>query len=184
MIRTRRAAYLLISGRWFVSRPGLTGPWSYVAAEGIASRRSARISPDGPKANVLSAVPGTPQAAAARAANSLPKTATIQRSGASFNVQYDGAPQLKPIDGTDMQYAVNASEPVILCQNRFYAVGNAVWFVADSPTGPWTVASSVPQDVYTIPPSSPLYYVTYVYVGYAGEDTGRGSLFAWLYRLL
>ncbi|HVM51028.1 MAG TPA: hypothetical protein VMU04_23570 [Candidatus Acidoferrum sp.] len=164
------AAYLLLSGRWFVSRPGLTGPWSYVPPKQLPAA-FAQISRAGPKANVLSAVPGTSQAAAARAANSLPQTATIQRTGTSFKVQYDGAPQLKPVESTDLQYAINASEPVILCQHQFYAVGNAVWFVADSPTGPWAVATSVPQDIYTIPPSSPLYYVTYVYVGYAGEDT-------------
>ena len=164
-----RAAYLLMSGRWFVSRPGLTGPWSYVAPKDLPASFS-KIASTGPKGVVLSSVPGTPQAAAARVAASVPQTATIQRSGCTFNVQYDGPPQLKPIDGTDMQYAINASEPVILCQNHFYAVGNAVWFVADSPTGPWAVATSVPQDIYTIPPSSPLYYVTYVYIAYADDD--------------
>jgi hypothetical protein len=164
-----RAAYLLLSGRWFVSRPGLTGPWSYVAPKDLPPQ-FARIASDGPKGAVLSSVPGTPQAAAARVAASLPKTATIRRSGCSFGVQYDGPPQLKPIDGTDMQYAINASEPVILCQSRFYTVGNAVWFAADSPTGPWAVATSVPQAIYTIPASSPLHYVTYVYIGYADGD--------------
>ncbi len=164
-----QAAYLLISGRWFVSRPGLTGPWSYVAPKDLPPQ-FARINSSGPKGVVLSSVPGTPQAAAARVAASLPKTATIQRRGCSFTAQYDGAPQLRPIDGTDMQYAINASEPVILCQSRFYAVGNAVWFVADSPAGPWAVATSVPQDIYTIPASSPLHYVTYVYIGYADDD--------------
>ena len=29
-------------------------------------------------------------------------------------------------------------------------------------TGPWTVATSVPEAIYAIPPSSPLYYVTFV----------------------
>ena len=51
-----------------------------------------------------------------------------------------------------------------------------VWFTASRITGPWVIATSVPAVVYTIPPSSPLYYVTYVriyettpqvvYVGY------------------
>jgi hypothetical protein len=31
-----------------------------------------------------------------------------------------------------------------------------------APQGPWTTASSVPQVIYTIPPSSPVYNVTYV----------------------
>jgi hypothetical protein len=28
--------------------------------------------------------------------------------------------------------------------------------------GPWTTCTSVPQEIYTIPPSSPVYNVTYV----------------------
>ena len=46
----------------------------------------------------------------------------------------------------------------------YYAVENGVWFVATAPTGPWSVATAVPAVLYTIPPSSPLYYVTYVRV--------------------
>ena len=37
-----------------------------------------------------------------------------------------------------------------------------MWFVAATPQGPWLVASAVPAAIYTIPPTSPLYYVTYV----------------------
>jgi hypothetical protein len=39
-----------------------------------------------------------------------------------------------------------------------------VWFMSKSATGPWEVASTVPQEVYTIPPSSPVHHVTYVTV--------------------
>ena len=72
---------------------------------------------------------------------------------------------------------VNSSEPMIqVTPNAYYAVTAGVWFTAPQLTGPWTVATSVPEAIYTIPPSSPLYYVTYVriyeatpnyvYVGY------------------
>jgi hypothetical protein len=44
-----------------------------------------------------------------------------------------------------------------------------VWFTASGLTGPWTVASSVPAVIYSIPPSSPLHYVTYVQV-YGGSS--------------
>ena len=37
-----------------------------------------------------------------------------------------------------------------------------MWFLSTTPQGPWKVASSVPQVIYTIPPSSPVYNVTYV----------------------
>ena len=43
-------------------------------------------------------------------------------------------------------------------------VQNGVWFAGTAPTGPWAVAATVPAVIYTIPPSSPLHYVTYVRV--------------------
>ena len=162
-------AYLLISGRWFASKPGLTGPWTYVPSKQLPPS-FAQIAPSGPKGVVLASVAGTSQAAAAHAANSVPQTATIQRAGASFEVQYDGPPQFQPLAGTSLQYAVNAAAAVVLCQNTYYAVGNAVWFTSALPTGPWAVASSVPETIYSIPPSSPLYYVTFVYIGYANTN--------------
>ena len=39
-----------------------------------------------------------------------------------------------------------------------------MWFEASAPTGPWAVAATVPEVIYTIPPSSRLYYVTFVRV--------------------
>src|SRR4029077_14214960 len=44
-----------------------------------------------------------------------------------------------------------------------------VWFRAPSLTGPWVVATYVPAAIYTIPPSSRLYYGTYVKV-YGATD--------------
>jgi len=39
-----------------------------------------------------------------------------------------------------------------------------VWFSATAVRGPWVVAASVPEVIYTIPPTSSLHYVTYVQV--------------------
>ena len=39
-----------------------------------------------------------------------------------------------------------------------------MWFTGTSPTGPWTVANSVPQEIYSIPASNPAHHVTYVTV--------------------
>ena len=72
---------------------------------------------------------------------------------------------------------MNADVPLIqVAPNAYYAVQAGVWFTAPAVTGPWVVAASVPDVIYTIPPSSPIYYVTYVriyeatpqyvYVGY------------------
>lgn len=46
----------------------------------------------------------------------------------------------------------------------WYACQDGVWYDSMSANGPWTVATSVPSVIYTIPVSSPLYYVTYVQV--------------------
>ena len=98
-------------------------------------------------------------------ANEIPQTATISRSAATLTVTYEGDPVFQPIAGTNMTYAVNTTTPVIYVPgNTYYAVNNGVWFMSANATGPWSVAVTVPPAIYTIPPSSPLHYVTYVQV--------------------
>ncbi|HXA45715.1 MAG TPA: carbohydrate-binding family V/XII, partial [Candidatus Angelobacter sp.] len=155
--------YVLISGRWFKAG-SLQGPWAFVPYEQLPAD-FAKIPPTHPKANVLVSVPGTPQANEAVIANSIPQTATVDRSQASLLITYDGAPQFSPIYGTPLLYAVNTATPVIeVDPNSFYSVENGVWFAATSPAGPWVAATSVPAVIYSIPVSSPLHYVTYVQV--------------------
>ncbi len=85
----------------------------------------AKIPPTHPKANVLVSVPGTPQANEAVIANSIPQTATVERSQASLLITYDGAPEFSPIEGTPLLYAVNTATPVIeVDANSFYSVQN------------------------------------------------------------
>ncbi len=157
-----QAYYVLLSGRWFRAAT-LQGPWQFVSGDRLP-RDFARIPENHPKGDVLASVPGTPQAREAVIANDIPQTATISR-GAQLDVRYDGAPKLKAIEGTPLQYMVNASVPVIrVSASTYYALQSGVWFVAPSPTGPWAVATSVPPVIYTIPASSLLHYVTYAYV--------------------
>jgi len=153
--------YILVSGRWFKSK-SLDGPWSFVTAVDLPPD-FAKIAKDNPKSTVLSSVPGTPQAKEALIANSIPQTATITRSEAKLTVQYDGEPMFVPIDGTSLSYAKNTSAAVIkVSDNDYYCVEAGVWFKTATPQGPWVVADSVPAQIYDIPPSSPLYNVTYV----------------------
>jgi hypothetical protein len=155
--------YILISGRWF-SGASLQGPWSFVAGSDLPPD-FAKIPLDNPKSTVLASVPGTPQAKEALIANSIPQTASITRSEAKLTVQYDGEATFVPIQATSMSYAKNTSAPVIkVSDNNYYCVEAGVWFKAPSPQGPWRVADSVPPEIYDIPPSSPIYYVTYVKV--------------------
>ena len=156
--------FVVLAGRWFRSKSLENGPWEFVDAHNLPDGFT-NIPEDSPKAGVLASVPGTPAAKEAIIANSIPQTATITRSEAQLQVRYDGDPQFKNIEGTDLQYATNTATPIIRVEDKnFYAVENAVWFVGASPLGPWAVATSVPAAIYSIPPSSPLHYVTYVKV--------------------
>jgi hypothetical protein len=156
--------YVLIGGRWF-STPSLeNAQWSYVAGASLPTD-FAKIPPYSPKSDVLVSVPGTSEAKEAVIANSIPQTATISRTAAKLSVSYYGAPDFQPVPGTTLTYAVNTATPVIYDPGTaYYAVQNGVWFTSALPSGPWAVATTVPPAVYTIPPSSPMHYVTYVYV--------------------
>ena len=156
--------YILLGGRWFRSRSLENGPWEFVDGSNLLAG-FAKIPENSPKAGVLASVPGTSTAQEALIANSIPQTAAITRSEAHCQVKYDGAPEFKDIEGTELRFAVNTSTPVIkVDDSTYYAAESAVWFVGPSPTGPWEVATSVPAAIYTIPPSCPLHYVTYVKV--------------------
>ena len=158
-----QAYYVPISGRWFTAK-ALTGPWTYVPGKSLPAD-FAKIPPDHPAGDVLASVPGTPQASEAAIANQIPQTARVQRDVEPSQVKYDGEPQWKEIEGTPLSYAVNTGAAVIRVDSRtYYLVQNGVWFVAGGPIGTWAVATTVPAVIYTIPPSSPLHYVTYVRV--------------------
>ena len=156
--------YVLVTGRWFrAASPA--GPWAYVPGKDLPPD-FAKIPDASPKENVKASVPDTPQAQEAVIANSLPETAAIKRAEVKLPTpKYDGPPQLKPIEGTTLSYVANSPLPVIqVSPTSYYALENGVWFVATSPQGPWAVAATVPAVIYSIPPSSSLHYVTYVYV--------------------
>jgi hypothetical protein len=156
--------YILLAGRWFGSKSLENGPWEFVDGKSLPEK-FADIPKSSPKAGVLASVPGTGPAKEALIANSIPQTATITRDQAQLVVKYDGDPQFKSIEGTDLHYAVNTATPVIQVDDEnYYAVENAVWFAGAAPVGPWVVAASVPAAIYSIPPSSSLHYVTYVKV--------------------
>lgn len=152
--------YVLISGRWFKGK-SLDGEWTYVANDALPAD-FAKISPEDPKASVLVSVAGTQQAKEAAIAATIPQTATVKRT-TTAKVSYDGEPKFVAIPGTTLKYAVNTPQPVIeVNRSSYYMVSQGIWFTAKSPAGPWTVATFVPEAIYTIPITSPIYYVTYV----------------------
>ena len=162
--------YFLVSGRWFRS-PSLDGPWSY--AGGDLPSDFAKIPPNSPSADVLASVPGTQEAEDAVLLAQIPTTAivNIKEAEAKVRIQYDGAPQFKPIETTSLTYATNTQDKVIKYGDLYYLCFQAVWFMSTTPNGPWKVANSIPQQIYTIPPSSPVHNVTYVTQTKTSEDT-------------
>ena len=161
---TDQRYYLLLSGRWFRSSSLGEGSWEYVAHDKLPAT-FAKIPEAHPRGAVLASVPGTPQAQEALIDNSIPQTAEVSRTATTYRATYDGTPKFQPIEGTTLQHAVNTPDPVIQVDAKtYYALKDGVWFVAAAPTGPWTVATTVPAAIYSIPVSSPLHYVTYVQV--------------------
>ena len=154
--------YVLLSGRWYNSK-SLEGPWVYIQADSLPED-FAKIPQDSPVATVRYAVPGTEEATEAVLDAQMPQTAVVTRDNTTLTVVYDGEPSFDAIEGTQLLYATNTVTPVLKYERHYYAVDEAVWFVADSPQGTWRVATTIPAEIYKIPPESPLYNVTFVRV--------------------
>ncbi len=73
-------------------------------------------------------------------------------------------PKFKKIENTEIYYAINTPYSVIRIGKMYYLCHEAAWYAANTPLGPWIVSTSIPQVIYTIPPSYPIYNVTYVHV--------------------
>jgi hypothetical protein len=155
--------YVLVTGRWFKA-PAINGPWSYIP--GTSLPVDFRLIPiTSAKENVLASVPGTPEAQEAAIAAGIPQMATVYRAKVSFQPVIAGEPVLTPIPGTPLSYVFNSPDAIIMvAYNQWYAVQMGVWFTAPTLNGPWVVASAVPAVVYSIPPSSPLFYTTFVQI--------------------
>ncbi len=159
---TDQKYYVLMSGRWYASAK-LEGPWSYIASDKLPGD-FAKIPEGSEKDNVLVSVPGTPAAQQAVMDAQIPQTAKVDRATATCTVKYDGEPKFEKIEGTSLDLAMNTASTVLRADKKYYCVENGVWFVANSPTGPWSVSDTRPQDVSNIPASSPAYNTKYVYV--------------------
>ena len=99
-----------------------------------------------------------------RASASIPTTARVANGSITPTVSYAGEPQFSPVEGTNLAYAANTNDTVLKVGDAYFLLQDGVWFVGQSPAGPWQLAREVPEEIYQIPPSSPLYNVTYVRV--------------------
>jgi hypothetical protein len=184
---TKQDYYVLLSGRWFKGKtlaPG--GAWTYVAPDALPAT-FAKIPPESDSGDVRAAVAGTDEAEEAVLDAQIPQTTAVKRAEATLQVQWDGEPKFIGIDGSATSYAANASTSVLQIRGRYYACENAVWFVSDSPDGPWSVADSLPEgDIDAITPSAPVYNVKYVRIYdatpdevYFGYTPGYTGVYPW-----
>ncbi|MEO8439670.1 MAG: hypothetical protein ABI540_05550 [Spartobacteria bacterium] len=166
--------YYLASGRWFKAGD-LKGPWTYATPDLPAD--FAKIPLSSPASAILSSVPGTDEAKDAVLLAQVPTTLTVNptEAAAEAKVEYGGEPNFEPITGTSMAYATNTEDKVIKVGDVYYLCLQAVWFMSPNPKGPWTTATSVPQEIYKIPPSSPVYNVTYVTQSATTDGTIQSS---------
>jgi hypothetical protein len=181
--------YYLVAGRWF-SAPGLGGLWTFATPS--LPEDFKRISLEHPRSRVLASVPGTQQAAEAVLLAQIPQFARVNKKELSApEVTYQGEPQYEAIQGTQLQRAANTDKEIIKVGDTYYMCYQGIWFMANTAKGPWTLATSVPEDIYKIPASSPSHSVTYVtvqddedenddwvtyasYAGYSGLMIGWG----------
>ncbi len=164
--------YFLAAGRWFRAKD-LAGPWT--AATTSLPSDFAAIPKNHPKASVLASVPGTQEAEDAVMVASIPRTGVVSRVMATVEVTYDGEPKFELIDSIGVSFAVNTPNDVFQVGSRYWCCYQGVWFTAPSPTGPWSVADKVPEEIYRIPPTSPKYHVTFVKVVESTPDTVTAS---------
>ena len=146
--------YYLTGGRWFRAN-SLQGPWSFATMDLPAD--FAHIPSSSPASVILASVPGTEEAKDAVLLAQIPTTMTVSpAAAANVKVSYGGNPQFEPIPGTSLAYATNTQDKVIQVGDVYYLCLQGVWFMSIAPQGPWTVAGSIPQVIYKIPPSSPV----------------------------
>jgi hypothetical protein len=147
--------YVRVGGNWFRASD-VNGPWAHVPSAGLPA--SFASIPDGsPKHGVkisidhaLASAPRSAGASSIVAAD--PRTATL-------SVTVNGDPVLEPIAQTQLNYVANASVPIIQVDiNNWYATQSGVWFHSTEATGPWTVTSNIPPEIYAIPRNTPIYH--------------------------
>ncbi|HEU4711948.1 MAG TPA: hypothetical protein VFS76_10310 [Pyrinomonadaceae bacterium] len=160
--------YYLVAGRWF-SAPGLGGHWTFATPN--LPEDFKRISLEHPRSRVLASVPGTQQAAEAVLLAEIPQVARVNKKEIKApDVMYQGDPQYQNISGTTLQRAANTDKDIIKFGDNYYMCYQGIWFMSNGPQGPWTLAESVPKEIYQIPPSSPAHNVTYVTVQDDDDD--------------
>jgi len=169
--------YYLVAGRWFTA-PDFTGPWKFATPTLPADFKNIPLEHE--RSRVLASVPGTDEAIEAVLLAQIPQTARVDKNKIEAPpANYNGAPEFAPIEGTTLQRAVNTDKDIFQFGADFYYCNQGIWFTSKSANGPWQVASSIPQEIYKIPASSPSHHVTYVVVEEDDNDNDEWVTFAY-----
>jgi hypothetical protein len=157
-----RSIYVLLSGRWYTAKTE-QGPWTWVPPDQLPEEFS-RIPADSPKGALLATIAGTGQADDATADNEIPQTSAIRRDATDTGVSWDGDPQFDHIPGCPLEYGVNTDAQVLFDGLNYFLCDQGVWYIAESPNGPWAVSALEPEGLDDLPPSCPVYNVRYVVI--------------------
>jgi hypothetical protein len=192
--------FILLAGRWYAGTSVQDRIlWVNVPNDQLPNE-FASIPEDSVNGHVLAHVAGTTQAREEALQNAIPQTAAVRLDDDSFSVDYDGEPVFEPVQELEqVRYAVNTGGAVFVADGQYWACEDGVWYTGAGASGPWRVATSVPDVLYRIPPSNPHYNVTYVHVyettpevvyvgytpGYVGSYWYHGTVVwgtGWYYR--
>lgn len=155
-----RTWHALAGGRWYAAE-SLEGPWTPLAPSRLPADFSV-IPPGHAKDRVRASVPGTRESRAALEAARAPTMVNVPRDSPAFHATWIGQPEFEPIPETAVAQAVNSPQEIFEVDGLYYALDAGVWYVSDSPDGPWQVADFVPPEIYGIPAESPSHHVTWV----------------------
>jgi hypothetical protein len=171
--------YVRVDGFWFRAAD-INGPWFHAPAESLPAAFSS-IPDNSPKRAVKASIGG--------GHTQMPASDMVvvaSDSATNLHLNMAGDPVLERIRGTELNYVVNSSVPIIqLDINHWYAVQSAVWFFAAEVTGPWTPTSQIPPEIYAIPPDAPIYHAIHsrvmasttdvTYYGYSNAPGGAAA---------
>lgn len=166
--RRSGSTYSLFSGRWFRGDPGSSRlvPLEEGPPEGLAG-----LAPEHPRGRVRVSIPGTPEAQEAAIAAKIPRFKRVPRQGGpEFQASYVGSPRFETVPGTGVEVAANTSYDIFRVGEQHLALHKGIWFEAPGPQGPWQVATSIPREIYSIPPEHPAHHVTYARLYGVDED--------------
>jgi hypothetical protein len=151
--------FLCLSGRWFTAED-VNGPWK--ESLGSLPEEFAKIPRDHMLGHVVWCVAGTPEAAEAAALASIEERITLSKA-TSLTVQYEGKdPRTVPIDSTDLKFATNSDDEVLVAEGSWWCCARGVWFRSDDGRGSWTPATTLPKGVASLPEGSALFPTRFV----------------------